>query len=161
MQLCPVPLEKLKALCQERELQLSSCCIPALTMHVGRDGGKKVRLEPQEYEEENIGLGLLPIAYISGVGNPSYPSREEVGREMAKILRDVFIPGEIKADKISELLDQKEWPAYARSPPLLWPEYQPPQSSQTSNQLGKYIMGWVVWDTANYQISVYCELMTV
>lgn len=101
-------------------------------------------MQPVELEDDGIGLGVLPLFLVQGLDQPHFPTRSEVGREVAAVLRNIFMPPAMKMEEVMKLLeDGTEWSETSTKPPAIWPEFVEDQPQAVVGELS-YILKLII-----------------
>ena len=130
LQVVPKSPDNLRRWAQEKNKDINSPLMPALSIWLGRVGGKprklaKVKMGLVEDRNDGYGLGHLPLFQVVGaVGDVVYPGQEELKREMFALQRGALIPSQRKWKTGEFILNQleEEWEGASKYCDPRWPE---------------------------------------
>ena len=128
-----VPFSKtdLETKMSELDVGLDSPMVPTLTMKLGLVNGRyqnalPLSLVPQEQDDDNLGLGHLPLLEAVGSGNPIFPDHDMIAGEMSSLLRATNPTNNVNPGRMRSIFEGSE--ALAKVPTgkvvYEWPEME-------------------------------------
>ena len=113
------------------EVGVDSPMVPTLTMKLGQVNGRlqnamPLCLLPQEQEEDNLGLGHLPLLEAVGSGNPVFPEHDSIASEMSAFLRAANPTNNVNPGRMQNIFEGTEPLAKVPTGKVVyeWPEHE-------------------------------------
>ena len=107
---------------QEKGKELDDAMIPAINLFTGKNWANVIRFFPLEQREGEYGLGPLPLMRVSGPAEPSFPTRTELGKELAALMNSAKQAKVLKTKDFEQfLVDGAQWPTQEPTPGMEWP----------------------------------------
>ena len=139
----PASKAALKEITDKKQIREGSLAIPVGRLAFGKHQVCLYPFFPLEAQEQNIGLGVLPLLeMVSGRdADPKVPTRDMLEEELCELLGNSTVLPKVhnSPEELYTAIKEKSWAIQTTEKPMYWPGYKGPSVAEEPTDAGNYV----------------------